>query len=188
MVFRIFRKKPESITRNQLEAWLKNLSIEADSVADVGGRKLPVKSRVGSWKVQRYDILDLPEYDLNQVWGVAETYTVVFCLEVFEYLYNPLQAMKNLFQLLKPNGVLYASFHFIYPHHGPRECDFLRYTQWGVDKLLGEAGFSSWEKWGRPFGRPQALAHLFSGEKMKGIDTFQAPIHEDQGYLVRAIK
>lgn len=183
-----FWKKPKSITRNQLETWLQTLAVEAESVADVGGKKLPVKNRVGSWKVERYDILDLPEYDLNKEWDLREIYTAVFCLEVFEYLYNPLQAMKNLFGLLRKGGVLYASFHFIYPHHGPQSCDYLRYTQWGVDKLLAEAGFSSWERWSRRFGSPQAMARLFSGEKMKGIDTFNAPIHGDQGYLVKAIK
>jgi SAM-dependent methyltransferase len=130
----------------------------------------------------------LPEYDLNQEWVTEEIYDVAFCLEVFEYVYNPWQAMRNLWGILKKGGNLYASFHFIYPHHGPRGRDYLRYTQWGVDKLLEEAGFRSWERYSRPFRRPSAIGFVYLGEKMKGIDHNRGPIHADQGYLIKAWK
>ncbi|HEX9883338.1 MAG TPA: class I SAM-dependent methyltransferase [Desulfobaccales bacterium] len=181
-------RKSHSYSRMHLEAWLGTLDIDAEAVADVGGRGLPVKNRVKSWKVGRYDVLDLDEYDLNQEWDINEVYDAAFCLEVFEYVYNPLQAMRNLNRILKSGGVLYASFHFIYPHHGPRGMDYLRYTRWGVDKLLEEAGFRSWERYSRPFRRPWGPTFLYLGEKMKGIDKNQGQIHEAQGYLVKALK
>jgi len=172
----------------RLEEWLQTLEIDAEAVADVGAKKSPVQHRVKSWRVTRYDILDLPEYDLNKEWEIYEVYDAVFCLEVLEYVYNPLQAMKNLHRMLKSAGVLYASFHFIYPHHGPRSRDYLRYTQWGVDKLLEEAGFGSWERYSRPFKRPWGIALFYMGEKMKGLDNNLGQLHGDQGYLVKALK
>lgn len=182
-------KKVQSHSRNQLENWLKTLDITVDSVADVGGRKLPVKERVNSWKVKIYDILDLPDFDLNLEWETPkEHYDIVFCLEVFEYIYNPFQAMNNLFAILKWEGILYCSFHFIYPHHTPMKRDFLRYTRWGVEKLLKEAGFSSWEIVPRLFDNPRTIKQVYSEEKMKGLDYNKGSIHEEQGYLVTARK
>lgn len=170
-----------------MEDWLRTLEIDADAVADIGGKQLPVKDRVKLWQVNHYDILDLPEYDLNKKLELEEVYDVVFCLEVFEYLYNPFQAMKNLYKVLKPGGTLFVSFHFIYPHHGPWGMDYLRYTQWGVAKLLTEAGFQKWEWHSRPFKRPKAITEFYSGEHMKGIKPHSS-IHLDQGYLVKAVK
>jgi SAM-dependent methyltransferase len=177
-----------SYTRKQLESWLETLEVRAQAVADIGGRKRPVKDRVKCWQVDRYDILDLPEYDLNQVWELRELYDAAFCPEVFEYVYSPLQAMKNLYALLKPGGVLYASFHFLYPHHGPEGQDYLRYTRWGVSRLLQEAGFASWEIYPRGFRRPRRAAALYRLERMKGLNRNRGPIHYEQGYLVRAVK
>jgi hypothetical protein len=182
-----FLKRKQSHYRKQLEDWLRTLEIDVDAVADVGGKKLPVKERVKSWQVSRYDLLDLPEYDLNRQWELEEVYDVVFCLEVFEYMYDPFQAMKNLYKILKPAGRLFVSFQFIYPHHGPWGRDYLRYTQWGVEKLLTEAGFQSWERHSTPFKRPKAITELYSGENMKGEKPHN-PIHLAQGYLVKAVK
>jgi len=169
-----------------LEEWLGSLEIDVEAVADVGGRKLPVKDRTKSWHVKRYDIIDLPEYDLNLKWTLENIYDAVFCLEVFEYLYDPLQGMINLYKILKTPGTLFASFHFIYSHHGPWGKDYLRYTRWGVDKLLTEAGFSHWELYCRPFKNPEIITGFYASEDMRRAKPDQ--IHLDQGYLVKAIK
>jgi SAM-dependent methyltransferase len=183
----IFRKKPAN-TRNQLEEWLQTLAIEAEAVADVGGKPLPVKDRVRSWQVKQYDLLDLPEHDLNQPWDWQEIYEAVFCLEVFEYVYNPMQAMRNLYDMLKKGGTLYTSFHFLYPHHSTKFRDYLRYTRWGVDKLLQEAGFSSWEIYPRYFKSPRLIMGVYADERMRGNNSNRGRLHTEQGYLVKAIK
>jgi hypothetical protein len=171
-----------------LEDWLKTIDVNVAAVADVGGRKLPVKDRVRSWVAKRYDILDLPEYDLNQAWSLKDIYNIVFCLEVFEYVYNPLQAMTNLYEMLKSGGELYASFQFIYPHHAPEGRDYLRYTRWGVEKLAKEAGFRSVEIRPRTFHNQLFIFLLYFSEKMKGVHRNPDWIHREQGYLLRGIK
>jgi SAM-dependent methyltransferase len=187
-IFRNLLRKKRSNTRNQLEEWLGNLEIAAEAVADVGGKQLPVKDRVRSWQVQRYDLLDLPEYDLNQPWDLKEIYNIAFCLEVFEYIYNPMQAVLNLYSILKSGGELYISFHFIYPHHSGKKIDYLRYTRWGVDKLLQEAGFKSWDIYPRYFKNPQLIEQVYLDENMRGDDSKIKTLYSEQGYLVKAIK
>ena len=179
--------KRTSHTRNQLEDWLQGLEIEAEAVVDVGGKQLPIKGRVRTWAVNRYDLLGLPEYDLNQPWDLKETYNIAFCLEVFEYIYDPMQAMRNLYNILKSGGELYISFHFIYPHHSAKKIDYLRYSRWGVDKLLQEAGFKSWDRYPRFFKNPRLIDQVYSDENMM-VNNNIGKIHNEQGYLVRAIK
>ncbi len=145
-----------SYFREQLENWLKQIDVEAKSVLDVGGGENPIKTRVKSWKVQDYKILDhdaqfKPDYfaDLNysldlKILGLPRP-NVIFCLEVFEYIFNPVQAMKNLFDLLEEDGTAYISFPTIYPLHNPAGIDYLRYSKNAIEKLLTEAGFSTWE-------------------------------------------
>jgi SAM-dependent methyltransferase len=177
-----------SYPRKQLEAWLQTLEIEAEAVADVGGRQLPVKDRVKSWQVKQYDILDLPEQDLNQPWQLNEIYDVVFCLEVSEYLYNPFQALTNLYNMLKKGGVLYTSFHFIYPHHSSKFIDYLRYTRWGIDRLLQEAHFASWRIYPKYFKRPWIIRLFYLSEGVWGNNSNLGKLHTEQGYLVIAQK
>lgn len=187
-IFQNILRKRTSNTRIQLEQWLQTMEIEAETIADVGSNKLPVKDRVKSWKAEQYNLLDFPEYDLNQPWDLKEIYNIVFCLEVFEYIYNPMQAMKNLYNMLKSGGELYASFHFVYPHHSAKKIDYLRYTRWGVSRLLEEAGFRSWDKYPRYFKSPWLIGQVYSDEKMKGNNYNRGKLHSEQGYLIKAIK
>ncbi len=149
-----------SYFRNQLEDWLKKIDVKADRVLDVGGGSKPVEGRTKSWEVKEYKVLDngleeqkvgsMHMFDLNKE-GIELTllndknelalYDVVFCLEVFDYIWNPVQALENISIVMVGGGILYLSVPFIYPHHNPAEYDYLRYTRWGIEKLLKETGF-----------------------------------------------
>lgn len=144
-----------------MENWLKDIEVKADRVLDVGGGELPIKDRIKSWNVKEYLILDNDEkfkpdivQDLNRVkrgeylfpFSERKDCDVIFCLEVFEYLYNPIYAIMNLASWLKDNGgVLYISFPFIYPRHKPVETDCLRYTDSWIIKVLENYGFKQIE-------------------------------------------
>lgn len=81
------------------------------------------------------------EIPIMKEYGHREEFDTAFCLEVMEYIYNPLQALKNINFFLKEDGILYISFPFIYGVHNPKGLDYLRYTPDGAEKLLKEAGF-----------------------------------------------
>lgn len=150
-----------SFTRQQLEDWLKTIEVKGGRVLDIGGSQNPLsKSRLKIFEPDEYKILDLeqpheckvkPDYafDLNKKFDrwkeeeihYCDSFDIAFCLEVSEYWYNPYQALENINNLLKKDGELYISFHFIYPVHNPIKDDSIRLTPRGVEKLLQEAGF-----------------------------------------------
>ena len=190
-----------SYYREQLESYLKEIDVKAKNVCDVGGGSNPVNTRVKSWDVETYEIWDngieqqmqnaLPifkRFDLNTMIignGAREKFDIVFCLEVFEYIWNPVLAMNNLYDLLKKGGDLYISFPFIYPIHNPSQYDFLRYTQKGIERIMEQTGFESWELYNRIQKGNLNIRSWFSSEGMhpaKGED------HNVVGYFVHAEK
>lgn len=194
-----------SYFRNQLEAWLKTIDVKADKVLDIGGGALPVNKRVKSFEVNDYKILDneleemkrkpdilmdLNEYqpfDHNSDITIEPLFDVAFCLEVFEYIWNPVQALENINMLMKEGGTLYISFPFIYPQHNPIESDYLRYTKQGAIKLLNETGFKVDDIQSRiaTIGDDTLIA-FYSQEGMHPAK--RDADHRDIGYCIKAIK
>ena len=142
--------------RQQLEEHLKTIDVSG-RVLDIGGSQKGLKGRTKSWTPNEYKILDVEDrgepvdYLLNiekeqdvsvhkgeVFWGkcVLKQFDMVFCLEVMEYLIDPVQAIKNMAKLCRSGGTLVISFPFIYPLHPPHGKDFLRYTKYGALKLL----------------------------------------------------
>lgn len=175
-----------SYTRQQLEAWLKKIDVKADSVLDIGGSQNPVVGRTKSWEVGDYKILDLAEpHEIKQKpdieWDIQESdfygsirfrpylqkFDIIFCLEVSEYWYRPYNALRNITYLIKPGGLLYISFHFIYPEHEPVKYDYLRYTPHGAVKLLQTAGFTIIGNNARMAQNSRYLSAFYGSERMR---------------------
>lgn len=152
--------------RIELDNWLKNLDVKADRVLDIGGSQLPVKGRTKSWDVKEYLIADLPnphkdspkpdiEMDIqtynafapytdvgeiihhNPLWEFAD---IIFCLEVFDYIYDPMSAFKSLAILMKKGCIAWVTFPSVYPLHQPVKDDALRYMPGGIKKLAEASG------------------------------------------------
>ncbi len=138
----------------ELDRWLSQLDVKADRVLDIGGAQLPVRKRTKSWEVGEYLIADLREphvdspkpdieLDLNsdqpQAVELIESIDAIFCLEVFDYVWNPTRALILIHKLLAEGGVAYVSFPAFYPHHQPIEDDALRYMEGGLRKLIANA-------------------------------------------------
>lgn len=185
-----------SFYREQLENYLKKLDIKANMVLDIGGASNPVKKRVKSWNVKRYDIADncieksviepTIIFDLNfpEKNKIEEKYDIVFCLEVFEYIYRPEKAIKTIYNCLKRNGIAYITFPFIYPLHNPKEFDYLRYTKRGVEKLLEIAGFTGWKI--TPRIDKSGLLQIFY--QTDGMRCAKGEQHNITGWIVEAWK
>lgn len=176
-----------SFYRDQLEDWLKTLDIKAERVFDVGGLAKPVKDRVKSWDVLTYEILDLPEWDLQSEgfkW-LRQDGDIVFCLEVMEYIINPILAIANLQATMKQNGILYISFPQIYPAHNPAGTDMLRYTEWGARKLLENAGFKIEEIIYRT-DKSGLLKEFYAADGMRASKEYDH--HDATGFIFKCIK
>jgi len=114
-----------------------------------------------------------------------EYFDQIFCLEVSEYLYDPMIAFKNIAHLLKKGGLLYLSTHFIYPVHSPIEDDCLRYTRQGITKILDKCGFEIVELKERDTTGINMI-HFYLGQGMRPGKTYKH--HQEIGHLVVARK
>lgn len=201
-----------SLYRDQLEAWLKTIDVKADCVLDIGGGANHVEGRTKSWDVIHYDIWDnnaegeftKEPIDLNESWITEkeakkirvksycavwyDLYGVIFCLEVFEYIWNPVVAMRNIYGRLVDMGIAYITFPSTYPIHNPKKIDYLRYTEQGIIKLLQEGGFKRWEILPRVASEKaqEAYANFVRVDGMRAVKN--DPAIYDVGYMVKAIK
>ena len=188
-----------SKSRKQLESWLKTIDVNCNSVIDIGGSQNSIKGRIKSWNVNEYKILDLenphedsrkPDIinDLNEdrypSIQNANRFDIAFCMEVSEYWFNPLQALRNIAQYIRRDGILYISFHFVYNQHPPDKLDYLRYTPNGVNKLLEEAGFVITECKHR-LAESDFLEMFYQSEGMRGGKGFNNKV---VGSLIKARK
>jgi SAM-dependent methyltransferase len=168
-------------------------------VLDIGGSQLPIKGRTKSWGVGGYKILDLenphntkrePDLkgDLNSIsfdfQGYKEDFDIVFCIEVSEYWWNPVGALRNIRWALKKDGLLYISVHSIYPVHNPVEQDYLRYTRRGIEKLLEEVGIEIVEIIPRLEKQEGELFGWYLNEGMRPAKDYKG--HNEVGYLIKA--
>lgn len=151
-----------SKSREQLNQLLKNINIQGKHVLDVGVQDKPTR-RLTQGNPATYWTLDIdPQWNPDVVADLNEPLPpqiskqkdklqernigtkifmmdVIFCIEVLEHCWNPVQCVHNMAALLKEDGVLYISTPFINPHHD--YVDYLRYTGEWYEKVLGEAGF-----------------------------------------------
>lgn len=139
-----------SLYKRQIVGYLQARSYEADQCLDVGGgdTKASAYTKVDA---KRYLVLDNdPEtkpafvHDLNEFKHPEELFSIernphfdlIFCLNVFEYIHNPYNAVANLYSWLAPGGKLVVNFPFLYSLHEPKGIDYLRYTHEWVQKIF----------------------------------------------------
>lgn len=174
-----------SYYRQQLESWLSELDVKADTVFDVGGGQGNVKGRTKSWKVADYRVLDLPEFNLEEGQVYEDQADIVFCLEVFEYLIDPITAMENIENLLKDGGRAYITFAFAYPHHNELEFDSLRYTETAVHRLADSVLLTVQNIWYR-HDVSGFLQKFYSTDGMHPAKQYQH--HDVTGFIVELVK
>lgn len=178
--------------RISLDAWLSSLDVRAFSVGDIGGSQLPVKGRTKTYEAGLTVVYDLEQPHINSpkpdvvldlntatVFPLS-THDLIFCLEVFEYIYDPAHAFYVIAQMLTTGGIAWVSFPSFYPLHQPIEDDALRYMPAGIIKLAEVVGLSVEQMIKR---RPEtnALEQAWSIERMrpaKGED------HHFTGFIV----
>lgn len=191
-----------SKSREQLNKFLSKIDITDRVVLDVGVQDKPT-SRLTKGNARLYHTMDIdPQWeaditaDLNDpktVWKIATensiSYDTIFCIEVLEHCWNPVQCVANLADLLAPGGKLYLSTPFINPHHD--YFDYLRYTNEWFRDVLPKVGFSDVQIHERVATTGQALLQGFY--KLEGLRVSKIrPEHGRYtypiGYFVEATK
>ena len=184
----------QSFGRAELNNWLKRIDVDCERVADIGVERNPNKKNVNSFNCDEYITFDVEKIkgvdevlDLNEPYDKFQDYfDVVFCTQVFEHIYNPVQGAKTIHNMLRNNGILYLTSPFIYPHHS--ESDMLRYTDQGLRTILEKAGFKDIKI--EPTYATEGKAYLMNFFISEGMhskqlrDNYKCPIE----YKIKAIK
>jgi SAM-dependent methyltransferase len=118
-------------------------------VLDVGAGEQPYRELFGhvdyvtsDWAhsvhpgARRVDIV-APADDLPVDEG---TFDAVICTQVLEHVAEPADVIAELFRVLRPGGRLYITVPLTWEEH-EAPYDFYRYTRFGLEHLLGGAGF-----------------------------------------------
>lgn len=127
-----------SETRKELCRWLATKEVKGKTL-DIGGNVWSMRNKVKSFE-GNYIIVDESDVDLNySEWNENALFSNIFCTEVMQFVFNPINALRVLYDRLRDNGKLYLSFHLT--HEPMKGHDYLRYTEKGIRKLLEVTGF-----------------------------------------------
>ncbi len=165
-----------SYSRTQLVNWLKPINIEGKKVLDLGcGPEEYWADKFVKGTPEVFDTLDIndefnPTFveDLNNKFYGQELdrrYDIIFALETFEHLWNPVVALDNIASWLKEGGTFYFSAPFFNPPHDV--VDYLRITdEWWI-KVLTAFRFTNIEI--EPRVAEKGLEDLLSFYKKEGM-------------------
>lgn len=166
---------------------------------DIGCGRMPYRDHLLP-KVEKYIGLDHPTTaklyhgeikpdmyaDATEIPLKTGSIDTILLLMVLEHLPNPLQALKEAKRLLaSKKGILVLSTVQMYPIHDA-PFDYFRYTRYGLDMLLKEAGFkikkirsqgNFWSFWGLHLNVYlfQTLMSLLKNKKTLPLGLFLSP-------------
>jgi SAM-dependent methyltransferase len=146
---------PHYVVRKSILHLLKeNLNRFKGDVIDLGCGVMPYKQLILSGKsVTSYRGIDLkvnaeqnvyPDitWDGKHIPIGNESVDVVLLTEVIEHLQNPAEVLVEINRVLKKDGIIIGSTPFFWPLHEIPN-DNRRFSPYGVEHLLHQAGFSS---------------------------------------------
>lgn len=64
-----------------------------------------------------------------------DEFDIIICLTVLEHIYDFHKAIKNIYNSIKPNGILVITVPLLYPLHDEPN-DYWRFTEHSIRKLL----------------------------------------------------
>ena len=123
-------------------------SLTSGRVLDAGAGSAPYHQHFSHLKYEAADICKLDKKyhqlsficDLSALPIRAESYDLVFCTQTLEHLPYPRQTLKEFARVLTARGRLWITAPFYYEEH-EIPYDFFRYTRYGLEKILTDAGF-----------------------------------------------
>jgi glycosyltransferase involved in cell wall biosynthesis len=71
-----------------------------------------------------------------------ESFDHILLTEVLEHAPNPTEVLTELHRILQPRGQLHMTTPFVWELH-ELPFDFFRYTAWGLERVLRDAGFDA---------------------------------------------
>ena len=121
------------IMNGETDRLIRQLDLQHSSALEISGTKW------SAYPFRRYRSAAFPNYDVcSQV--LDERFDLVLAEQVFEHLLWPYRAVRNVFEMLNPDGALLLTTPFLVKiHDEPADCS--RWTEVGIRHLLAEGGF-----------------------------------------------
>jgi SAM-dependent methyltransferase len=119
-------------------------------VLDAGAGRAPYRDLFAHARYETADFLAVkgkkytpPDYvcDLASIPVEDARFDHVIFTQVLEHIPEPPRVLAELHRVLKPGGTLWLTAPLFYAEH-ERPYDFFRYTQFGLRRLLEDAGFA----------------------------------------------
>ena len=122
--------------------WISTISGNNLKILDVGGRYQPYRPLFGN-RIDRYIACDLTQTELVDVIASGEslpfafnTFDVIIATQVFDYFPHPRKAAEEIYDALKPGGVLLMSVASVAPRFADQEL--WRFTRGGIRATLSQ--------------------------------------------------
>lgn len=145
----VLRSRARLITK-----WIEQIPGKDLRVLDIGGRYQPYRSLLRD-RIRQYVALDVVATELVNALGrgeqlpfLANTFDLVIATQVFEYFPKPHIASEQVYEVLKPGGVLIMSVAAVSPRFV--EDEHWRYMRSGLRSILA------------PFSQVEIVAEVFS--------------------------
>lgn len=128
---------------------LERVRSESPKVLDIGCGHKPYRDlfvKAQHWGMD-HDIVDTSPDLVGDALCLPisdQSLDIVFATQVIEHVTNPHVLVRECRRVLRPNGFLILSGPFFWPLH-EEPYDFFRFTKYGFEQLLRDAGFSEWK-------------------------------------------
>ncbi len=149
--------------KNQLINILKTEELEGERILSIGiqdnDKRYFKDIKCKTWMTMDVDMQYTPDilFDMNKPihnedgdlgidYDFVGSFDIVLALNLWEYIYDPVTAHKNITDLLKGGGRYISNYPFVYGVHPPKGTDYLRYTEDAIEKYLVVAGLTLTEK------------------------------------------
>lgn len=139
-------KKKYTIHRILMGQKLSDFHFVKGCTVDVGGETK--SSYEDLWKIDKesfyyIDIAGAPNIlsDINFLPFKKKSLSNFGCFNILELIWNPSLPIKEIFQVLKKDGLFVGYVPFLYPIHN-QPTDYWRFSKSTLSKLLKDTGFS----------------------------------------------
>ena len=128
------------------KAALAHVGDDCPTVLDLGCGHKPYRdlfSRARHWGMDHGVVDTSPDFvgDALRLPIRDQCVDIVFATQVIEHVTNPHAMVQECKRILRPNGCLIISGPFYWPLH-EEPYDFFRFTKYGFEQLVKDAGFS----------------------------------------------
>jgi SAM-dependent methyltransferase len=118
--------------------FLASLPLQNLTVLEISPGNRPV---VDPQSVKHYRAIQFPEFDITKD-ALSEHFNIIIAEQVLEHVRHPYSAAKNLYEMLKDDGICLIATPFLIKIHGvPR--DYTRWTPEGLNGFLEDCGFTA---------------------------------------------